>query len=108
MAVLGCHRRLEARHLSGNPLSAEFLNPIIEEEMRWAVDTIEAMFGELYASGYPVGAKPLDKATIYQNLVAAMQSGDQSYWQDPNAQAQLAKLSEQFGAPPNVRPRGAM
>lgn len=76
--------------------------------MHWAVDTIEAMFKELYVSGYPVGAKPLDKSTIYQNLVSAMQSGNPSYWHDPAAQEQLAKLSEQFGAPPVVRPRGMM
>lgn len=94
--------------LSDNPLSAKFLNPIIEEEMQWAVETIEAMFKELYSSGYPVGTKPLDKATIYQNLVAAMQSGNPNYWQDPNAQAQLSKLSERFGAPPNVRPQGTI
>ena len=91
---------------SRGPLSAERLNPVIEEQMTWAVRTIEDMFGELYASGYPVGAKPLTPARIYQNLVMLMRAGDAAFWQSPEAQAQLETLSARFGAPPAMRAGG--
>ena len=85
------------------PLSGEALNPVIEEEIAWAVRTVEEMFAELYASGYPVGAKPLTQAQIYSNLVMLMQSGDPAYWQSSEAQKQLDTLAGKFGAPPALR-----
>ena len=74
--------------------------------MAFAVQTIDDMFKELYASGYPVGAKPLTQAQIYQNLVMLMRAGDATFWQSPEAQAQLETLSEKFGAPPAMRAGG--
>ena len=94
---------------SRGPLSAEYLNPIIDEEMTWAVNMIDDLLKELYESGYPVGAKPLSQAEIYQNLVMLMQSGSPEFWQNPEAQDALNKLAGKFGAPPPMRaPQGVM
>lgn len=77
---------------------------MLESELEWAIEMVDSMLKELYADGYPVGTKPLDKATIRQNLIAMMQAGDPTYWQDPAAQAQLPAMSGRFGAPPLMQP----
>lgn len=90
--------------MSGGMLSAEYMNPIIDELRAWAIERREWLLEEFYASGHPPGTEPSNPAQVYQTLVALMQSGSRDYWDDPQAQEDLQKLEETFGPAPPLRP----
>ena len=91
---------------TGSPVSAEYLNPIIAELRRWAIETRDWLLREFYASGHPPGTEPRDPAEVYQTLIALMQSGSPEFWHSEEAQAELDRLSQRFGPPPPLRPPG--
>lgn len=98
---------------SAGPLSAERLNPLIEELRRYARDLADSLRREVYQSGYPVGTDPTPPEEQYQTLVRLRDSGSPLFWHDPQAPADLAKLEQRFGPVrpmrvPDEQPEGPM
>lgn len=93
--------------MSVGRLSAERHNRIVEQAVDRSLARQKMIAGEMMASGYPPGTMPRSPYQQYMELVAAQQAGDPRYWGDPNAQAQLALLSQRFGQPsPFTQPFG--
>lgn len=86
------------------PLSAERLNPLIEELSTWAKDTYDRLLEAFYATGNPPGTVPLTPAEQYRNLVTLRDTGSPIYWENPDAKAALIRLAGTFGPPPPFEP----
>ena len=66
-------------------------------------DTLVELFVEaMMVDGFPPGSQPLSPLQQYQQLTAWQAAGDPRYWNNPAAQASLAKLATRFGAPPQL------
>jgi hypothetical protein len=87
------------------PLSAAYMNPIIEEYRKWVIETRDWLMTEFYASGHPPGTEPSTPIEIYERLISLMQAGHPDYWQSQDAQDELRKLEERFGPAPPLQPQ---
>lgn len=87
------------------PISASYLNPLIEEHRKWTIEIREWLLSEFYASGHPPGTEPSTPYEIYARLISLMQAGHPDYWQNPAAQEDLRKLETEFGPAPPVTPQ---
>lgn len=81
----------------GGPLSADVLNPILEELEVWARETHQELLRAFYESGHPVGTVELTAAEQYEQLVRLRDAGHPDFWQNPEAQLDLDRLARQFG-----------
>jgi len=92
------------------PLSGARLNPILAELETWALDLMDSLEREFYASGNPVGTEPTSAAEQYETLVRLRDSGSREFWNNPQAPRDLAALEKKFGParPMAVPPVSAM
>jgi len=81
-------------------LSGERQNRIIRNVTERALARRNYLLEQAYISGYPAGAEPTDPYRQYQTLVALRGAGDPRFWKNPEAQKDIEKLSQRFGAPP--------
>ena len=78
-------------------LSGNLWNGLIEEIMTEYDSRVELIVDEMLSSGNPPFTVKLTPVEQYTNLIAMKTAGDPSFWTDPAAQSELARLSQQFG-----------
>lgn len=78
-------------------LSGERANRIRDRIVERHNRNVERLVSEYMASGYPPFTDPLSPYEQYQKLIAMRGAGDPAFWNDPRAQAELARLEQRFG-----------
>lgn len=81
-------------------IGGPFWNGLQDELTAWMRETIGWLREEFTAGGHAPFTDPNSPREQYDRLIAAYMADDPRYWDNPNAQAALAKLSERFGPPP--------
>lgn len=83
-------------------LSGKRWNRLHDEVVKRYNARKEMLMTALLADGFPPFGVPVPPRQQYDTLVGWQQSQDPRYWNDPAAQAALAKLSTRFGPPPPI------
>lgn len=81
-------------------LAGERWNRLFKMSLVRLQETRDMLEGEVMVSGYPAFHRPRTPREEYDELVAMRQANDPAFFTDPQAQADLAKLSMRFGPPP--------
>lgn len=80
-------------------LSGQRWNAIVDSIVANTMRNTQNVVRELMVDGYPPGTLPLSPFEEYLKLQSMAAVGDPNYMNNPKAQARLARLSMQFGAP---------
>ena len=80
-------------------LGGERWNRLLDEIVQRYGDQKKRLGEALMTDGYPPFTQPVSPREQYQKLLAMQASGDPAYWNDPAAQAALAKLAARYGPP---------
>ena len=83
-------------------LSGERWNRIVQEIIRRYYRRRDLIIEELMAAEYPPFQTQLTGRDLYDKLVAMQAAGDPGYWNDKEAQAELVRLSQKYGNPPDL------
>lgn len=81
-------------------LAGKRFNEIQADIVQSAIRSYNMLVEDLTAGGYPYGVTPLKERDLYERLIALRNANAPEYWEDPTAQAMLARLAERFGPPP--------
>ena len=84
----------------GNRLSGDRWNNMLNNVLSRAYEIMDNLRDDFLADGHPPFTYPLSDRQVYDRLVAMRQIQDPAYWNNPEAQAELQRLSQQFGPPP--------
>ncbi len=85
---------------STGPLSKSRGDMLVERFMSRFKHEVQIGIDAYTADGAAFGQVDRSPWSAYNRLLALQASGDPQYWANPQAQADLAALSQQFGPPP--------
>lgn len=90
--------------MNGNRLSGERHNTLTTVIAGRSRRRVNMLVKELTAAGPPPGTvQSTSEVDQYHRLVAARDTGDPRYWENPLAQARLQELANKYGQPGPVQ-----